>query len=177
MLLMVSALVVGTAGIADAKAKKVSTKKYAKTLCGTYSGIIDDLEAFATALTAGGTGTDPVAFHNSTITKTEDAIAKLEAAEKKLKKSYPDIDGGKKIAKSLVSNATELKTKLQAALDKFRPADPNGVAYNADVSVFSVAVQTSAIGLSDPFSKITDQDLIGAFGDTKSCKNVVTVVG
>jgi hypothetical protein len=52
-----------------------------------------------------------------------------------------------------------------------------GVAFSGDVTVFTVAIQTSALGLSDPFSSITDQDLIGAFADTKSCENVVTIIG
>jgi hypothetical protein len=175
-LLVIGALVVGTAGVADAKAKKVSTKKYAKTLCETYSRVIDDLTSFAGSLASGASITDPASFQADTITKTEGAVAGLAAAEAKLKKTYPDVDKGKKIAKSLVANATELKTKLSDALEKFRAADPNGVAFTGDVTVFSVAIRTIAVGLSDPFSKITDQDLIAAFGDIKSCKNVVTVI-
>ncbi len=49
---------------------------------------------------------------------------------------------------------------------------------SADVTVLGVSLQNASLGIDDPFSKLSDnQDLLGAFGDEKSCSEIVTVYG
>jgi hypothetical protein len=76
-----------------------------------------------------------------------------------------------------VKNLNEVKTQVSRALEKFQAADPNGVAFQADVSTFEVAVSLLDTKTSDPFSKIDDQDVLGALNEERSCKEVVTVYG
>ena len=68
--------------------------------------------------------------------------------------------------------------EFQSARDEFAAADPSSPAFTADVAVLSTSLQTAGLSLDDPFSKLSDnQDLLGAFGDEKSCEDIVTVYG
>jgi hypothetical protein len=40
-----------------------------------------------------------------------------------------------------------------------------------------VAINLLDTKTSDPFTKVTDQDVIGAFDDERSCDEVVTIIG
>jgi len=169
-------VVLGASGVAGAKPKEVSTKKFAKTVCGVYTDLQQQVAKFTDAYNA-DTSNDPATFQTEVGTLTSallDDVAKLRT---KIKNVYPDVDDGKKITKLFVKNLNEVSSEVAAALEKFQAADPNGVAFQADVSTFEVAINLLDTKSSDPFSKVTDQDVLGAFGDEKSCEKVVTIYG
>ncbi len=172
VLATVAMVVVGLAG--PAAAKTVSPKKYAKSLCGTLGDIGDANEQLATDF---GTipGDDSAAFQTQIIDLANGFVAELEAAESKLKKLIPDVEGGKKVSKLFVESLDEQASATQAAIDTFAAADPNGVAFQADVSTFGVALDTVTLTLGDPFSEVTNQDLLEAFDEESSCEEIVTV--
>lgn len=166
-------------GMADArvadKAKKVSTAKYAKTLCrvfakafGSMNGFVDEYNAISAPDNGG--------FQTQTVSLATDLLASFDGYQTKLKGVYPDVDGGKKIGKLFVANLNELSGKISAALDTFKAADPNSPAFIGDTTVFLAAVNVAIPTLSNPFTRIDDQDLLGALNDEKSCKGVVTVI-
>jgi hypothetical protein len=164
-----AALVVSMAGVAAAKPKKQSAAKYAKTVCGTYSQLETDIGNFATAI-GGLDSTDPAAYTTGAAAPTNTLLATLKADEAKLAAAYPDVSNGKKIGTMLVANATELDKSLSAA---YRALQVDSSA--AGPATFQAAMLVLPTKLSDPFSKVTDQDLINAFQKEKSCKNVVKV--
>jgi hypothetical protein len=163
-------LMVATAGVAVAK--EVSNEKYAKQICGRISAFQEEASSFE-----GSSATDPAQFQQETVQAVEGFIAGLKAARTKLKKLSPE-DGGKKVTKLFNAYFTEFMDGYQEALDKFSAADPNGVAFQGDVAIFTAAISTVDATISDPFSDLSDyQDLLGAFGDEKSCEDIVTVFG
>ena len=166
-----AALVVSMAGVAAAKPKKQSPAKYAKTVCGTYTQLETDIPNFATAV-GNLDPTDAVAFKTQATPLANTLVTEMKAAETKLATAYPDVSNGKKIGTLLVTNATEFEKALSDALSALQ-ADSSV----AGPTVFKVAVQILPTKLSDPFSKVTDQDVINAFQKEKLCKNVVTVTG
>ncbi len=164
------------ASVAAAKQKPVSEAKYAKVLCGTYNSVIgEDLDAFTAAYTSAPSA-DPVAFQTAAVTAADDFLALIAKRKAKLAKVYPDVDSGKKIAKIMSSDLSKLQTKVSDALEKFQAADASGVAFQADVTQFEVALQLLGVDTTD-LSKVTDQDVIGAIGDEKTCKKIFPVVG
>jgi len=170
--------VVALGGVAAAKT--VSDKKYVKTLCGSVNGIVDSAntlaDGFNSAIEEFNASPDATAFHTKMLGIVDTYIADAQSAQKKLKKLSPE-SGGKAITKLFDAFFKEQLAKLTDAADTFRAADPNGVAYQADVTVLQTSLNVSNLGISDPFSDIDDQDLIGAFDDEKSCDEVVTVIG
>ena len=158
------------------KAKKVSTTKYAKTVCGSYTTLADAIDGFVDEYN-GITNEDPAAFQSETLTIANGLLDDITKQQKKLKKSYPDIDDGKKVSKLFIANVGELKSEVSGAVDKFSAADPTSPAFVGDVTQFEVAFNVLSAKLSDPFSEVDDQDLLKAFDDTKSCEDVVTVFG
>jgi hypothetical protein len=159
-----------TAGIAGAKT--VSNEKYAKKVCATAGSAIDDLGSIEPSESA-----DPATAQAETVASLDEAIGSLEARATKLKKLSPE-DGGKKITKLFDRYLEELTSKIQDARGEFAAADPSSPAFTADLTVLGVAIQNSTLGIDDPFSKLSDnQDLLGAFGDEKSCEDIVTVYG
>jgi hypothetical protein len=170
LVLLTAALVAGTAGIAAAKPKKQSTAKYAKLVCGTYSRLETDVTQYATSV-GNIDQSDATAFQNQAAAQTTTLIATVKAAEKALSGAYPDISNGKKVGTLLVTNARELDDALTTALSKLQAGGP------AAAIQFGVQIQILGAKISDPFSRVTDQDLIHAFGKEKSCKNVVQVIG
>ena len=174
----VVALLVGTAGasVGAAKAKEIAVAKYAKTMCGTYNTVLDDIDGFATA-TEGSSTEDLAAFKTEVVTNGRALLVKLAAAEKKLKSIYPDVDGGKGIAKQFAKNTTELQTAIGEAIDTFDAADPNSPAFSGDVTILSVALTTLSTKLSDVTQGVTNQDFIGAIGDEKRCHEIFPVTG
>jgi hypothetical protein len=163
-------LMVATAGIAAAK--EVSNEKYAKRICGEINGVLDDIDSLDTADTS-----DPVAYQTDAIAVVDELIAGLDAAGAKLKKVSPE-DGGKKVTKLFNAYLKEFSGKFQELRDEFASADPQSPAFTADVTVFTVGISNAPLGIDDPFAALTDyQDLLGAFGDEKSCADIVTVTG
>ena len=172
----VLATVVASATVAAAAPKEVSTDKYAKTVCGAYTDIQDGLSEFTDAYNA-LPGDDPTAFQAQAGELTNGLLDDLSALQTKLKKVYPDVDDGKKISRLFVKNLNEINSEVTTALETFQAADANGVAFQADITTFEVAINLLDTKTSDPFSKVTDQDVIGAFDDEKSCDDVVTIIG
>jgi hypothetical protein len=170
----VSAMVLVVTMAGPAAAKKVSPEKYAKTLCSTLDGLLDSTTELVDAYNALPVD-DSATFQTQAVELANTFIADLEAAEAKLKKVTPDVSGGKKISKSFVEYLSGQTAEVQTAVDTFAAADANGVAFAADVATFEVAVQTLGVTASDPFSEVTNQDLLQAFDGEKSCDDIVTV--
>jgi len=170
-------LVSGAAGASvAAKSKKVSTDKYAKTLCHTYNQVIADVNGFVSDIDSLEI-TENASFQADVGTAGAGLLTKLEASEKKLKSVYPDIDDGKKVSKLFAKNTVELQTAFSDALATFAAADPNGVAFQADVAVLSTHLATLGTSLTDVTAQITDQDLIGSIGDENTCHEIFPVTG
>ncbi|HEV2310803.1 MAG TPA: hypothetical protein VGU73_09775 [Acidimicrobiia bacterium] len=165
---VVAGLVLGVASAAAAKPRGVSTSKYAKTVCGVYSSLEDQLKSFATSI-GNLDPTDPAGFQAQATSLTNTFIMTVKNDETTLMNVYPNISNGKKIGASLVANSTEVDQALSTALSKLDPSNPG-----ASID-FTTSIATLGTSLSDPFSKITNQQLIGAFQKEPSCKSVVTV--
>ena len=54
-------------------------------------------------------------------------------------------------------------------------ADPANVAFQADITKFTVGLSVLGAKLGDPFSKVKDASLLAAFHKVPSCKGVVTI--
>jgi hypothetical protein len=172
---VVSIAVVGTS--ATAGAKDVSTAKYAKVVCGTYSDIQDEVEAFKEAYNALPSD-DAAGFQTQAVALTNTLLDDVGTLKAKLQKVSPSVDDGKKITKLFAKNLNEFDSEVTKALETFQAADANAAAFTADIAGFEAAVTVVLDAkTSDPFSKVKDQDVIGAFGDEKSCKAVVTAIG
>jgi len=157
------------------KQQAVSEARYAKVLCGTYNKALANINDFTDAYTAAPTD-DQAVFQASVITATSEYLANLAQLKTKLTKIYPDVDHGKKIAKIMAGDLNSIQTKMADALAKFQAADPNGVAFIADITTFEVALRLLGVDSTD-LSNVTDQDVIGAIDDEKSCKKIFPVVG
>ena len=166
----------GASGTALAAPRSVPAKKYAKTVCGAYNNLKKTVSDFTDKYNA-DTSNDPATFQTEVGTLTTTLLDDISALQAKVKKIYPDVDDGKKITKLFVKNFNEISGQISSALKKFQAADPNGVAFQADVSTFEVAVNLLDTKTSDPFSKVHDQDVLGAFDDEKTCSDVVTIYG
>lgn len=161
---------VATAGVAVAK--EVSNEKYAKRVCGEINGVLDNVESLDSADTS-----DPATYQTEVVAATDTLLADLNAGTAKLKKLSPE-DGGKKVTKLFNAYLTEFSTKIQDLRDEFAAADPTSPAFTGDVTIFTVGLSNAPLGIDDPFAKLSDyQDLLGAFGDEKSCEDIVTVFG
>jgi len=172
-----TALVSGAAGASvAAKSKKVPTDKYAKTLCRTYNQVAADVNDFATEIDSLEIS-DNASFQTEVGTAGDGLLADLEKAETKLKSAYPDIDDGKKVSKLFAKNTVELQNAVSDALETFAAADPNGVAFEADIAVLSASLATLGVRLTDVTTQITDQDLIGSIGNEKTCHEIFPVTG
>jgi hypothetical protein len=155
-------------------AKTVSEERYAKSLCGTFTGLLD-AQAELTDVYNNQTSDDPATFQGEAVALVNGFVADLEAAAKKLRKLTPDVSGGKKISRLFATYFEEQADEVQAAVDTFAAADPNGVAFQADVVTLEVAINLLSTTAGDPFSEVTNQDLLGAFDEEPSCDDVVTV--
>jgi hypothetical protein len=175
---MVVALLAGaaSASVGAAKSKEVSAEKYAKTMCTAYNKVLKDLTDFSDQI-GSSTTTDPAAFQAEVRTAGDAILAKLAAAEKKLKSIYPDVDGGKSIGKQFAKNSVELQDAISDAVDTFTAADPTSPAFTGDVTILNVALSTLGTKISDVTTGITDQDFIGAVGDEKACHELFPVTG
>ena len=177
VVLSCSVVMAGSAGAVVAqKQKKVTAAKYAKTVCSTYTKVKSSISDFADEYNS-NTSEDPAAIQSDTLELANGLLDEFATQQKKLKKVYPDIDGGKKTARLFAANIGELSDKFKESVDKFQAADPTNPAFVGDVTQFEVAFGILDVGLSDPFSQVHDQDLLKAFDGEKSCKDVVTVFG
>jgi hypothetical protein len=168
----VAVLVLGMAG--PAAAKTVSPEKYAKSLCTTLGDLVEAQNELVDTYNTLPID-DPASFQSQTIDLVNGFVADLEAAEAKLKKLKPDVDGAKKVAKIFNEYLAGQATDVQAAVDTFAAADANGVAFAADVAALEVAINLLSTTAGDPFSEVTNQDLLEAFDGERSCEDIVTV--
>lgn len=173
--------VIALAGTASAsvgaKSKPVSTAKYAKAVCGVYGSVTAKVNTFIDSYNQDTSSTDPVEFQGQVVDLTEALLDDVLSAQTKLKKVRPDLDDGKKISKLFVTGLKTVHSEVSDALESFRAADATGVAFQADISAFEVAINLLDLKRTDPFSELNDQDLLQAFDDEKSCKDVVTIFG
>jgi outer membrane murein-binding lipoprotein Lpp len=168
---VVAGIVLAAGSVAEAKPKKQSVSKYAKTVCTTYSKLSADFTNYTNGIDSLDM-TDTAGFASQAVTQTNAFLAEVKADEKTLQNVYPDISNGKKVGALIATRATELDNVISPALSQLQsgtgPAGP---------AVFGAALQTVNAKVSDPFSKVTDQGLINGFQKEKSCKDVVHVIG
>ncbi|MCI0634809.1 MAG: hypothetical protein L0206_12960 [Actinobacteria bacterium] len=159
---------------ASAAAKTVSAEKYARSLCDTLDDLLESGNELLDTYN-NDTSDDPPTFHREAIELVNGRIAELEAAAKKLKKLTPDVSGGKKISRTFSQYLQGQADDLQDAVDVFAGADPNGIAFQADVTALEVAFNLLSTTAGDPFSEVTNQDLLQALDEESRCADVVTV--
>ena len=177
VVLACSVLLAGTAGAAVAqKAKKASVEKYAKSVCGSYTKLETAINDFVASYN-GIDATDNPGLQTAAIDLANGLLDDINAQQKKLKKSYPDVDGGKKIMRLFVANVGELKDEVTGAVGDLQAADATSPAFVGDITQFEVSFNVLSARLSDPFSEVDDQDLLKAFDEEKNCEDVVTVFG
>jgi hypothetical protein len=101
----------------------------------------------------------------------------LNEAKAKAAKLSPN-DGGKKVTKLFDGYFQSTVEGVTTARQKLAAADANNVAFAADVAQFSAALQTLEATTGDPFSKLSsNQDLLQALKEEKTCAQIVTVSG
>ena len=178
---MSAAALVPLAGISvagasvSAKPQAISSAKYTKVLCASYNQLLSDLKGFNAAV--GATPSDSAAtFQTGVVTETTAFLDKVAALKTKLAKVYPDVGGGKRIAKIMATDLVSTGTKVSDGLVKFRAADANGVAFQAEITQFEVVLRLLGVDTTD-LSKVTDQDVIGAVGHERTCKKIFPVTG
>lgn len=154
--------------------KKISDTKYAKALCGklskldaSESELIDKYNALPTDNVA--------AFQQQASDLVTSYLGDIKRASAQFQKLEPDVGGGKKIAKAFVAYFNDAGSEIQSAVDTFKGADPNSPTFQGDVTVFETSLKVLSAKIGDPFRKVTNQELLAAFKNEKSCKGVVTV--
>jgi hypothetical protein len=168
VVLMIGFGLVTSAG-ASTLMKKISDAKYAKTLCGAFNGLSSssvpppDTSSNAT-LQAGY-----VANSDAFIGRINDARTHLASVAPK--------SGGSKVASVFDRYFHAYASAVQQLRDSLAAADPANVAFQADVTKFTVGLSTLAVKLGDPFSNVKDTALLVAFRKEPSCKGVVTIAG
>ena len=179
---LVRAAIAATAGFAllgagtVVPARKISAERYAKTVCTTIDGLtaakkdlVDRYNALPTE--------DAAALQTQSIVLAEDFLTEFDRAEQRFRKTTPDIDEATKVRKLFVMFVSDAGDEIRGAVETYRAADPDGIAFQGDVITFETAFNVLEAKLGDPFSKIKDQELLAAFDDEKSCKDVVQVFG
>jgi hypothetical protein len=151
-----------------------SADEYAATVCGVLLELTNQQNELVEMYNTSPT-TDPVAVQAETIGFVDDFLADLDAARAELEGVVPDVDDGEEISQTFVDYIDETTTEIQTARDTFAAADPNSPAFVGDLAIFESAINILSATLSDPFSTITDQDLLAAFSEEPSCEEVVTV--
>src|SRR5215216_8118009 len=126
LVLLTAGLVLGTTGVAGAKT--VSDKKYAKSICGAITGVSDTIEQMQPA-----TGGDPATTQTQILQSTDQLLASLNAAKAKAAKLSPS-DGGKKVTKTFDAYFQSSVDGITTARQKLAAADPNNVAFAADIA-------------------------------------------
>ena len=74
---VVAGVVLGAGSGVEAKPKKQSRAKYAKTVCGAYSHLLDDFTTYANGIANLDT-TDTAGFASQATTQTNDFLAKVK---------------------------------------------------------------------------------------------------
>jgi hypothetical protein len=157
-------------------ARTVSAEKYAKTVCTTIDGLTEAKKALVDLYNALPTD-DAAALQAQSIALAEDYVDEFDQAEQRFRRTTPDIDAAVKVRKLFVSFVSDAGAEIKRAVDAYRAADPDSVAFQGDVIAFETAFNVLEAKLGDPFSKIKDQELLAAFDDERTCKDVVQVFG
>jgi hypothetical protein len=149
--------------------KKVSDAKYAKTVCGTFNGLssssVPPPDSSSNATLQAGYVANADAF-----------IGKIKDARTHLAQVVPK-SGGSKVATVFDRYFRDYAAAVQQLRDALAAADAANVAFQADVTKFTVGLSTLGVKLGDPFSKVKDTTLLVAFRNEPSCKGVVTITG
>jgi hypothetical protein len=168
---MMLAIGVGLAGSVGALVamKQVSNAQYAKTLCATFNRL------------SGASAPAPDASTNETlqagyVANADAFIAKINDGRTQLAKITPK-SGGRKVAVVFDRYFRDYAAAIQELRDAFAAADPTNVAFQGDVTRFTVGLSVLGAKLGDPFSKVRDSSLLAAFQKVPSCKGVVTITG
>jgi hypothetical protein len=159
----------GTLARASTPMKKVSDSKYAKTLCGTFNGLSSSSVPPPDTSSSAALQTGYVANADAFVGKVNDARAHLANVAPK--------SGGSKVATVFDRYFRDYAAAIQQLRDALAAADPANVAFQADVTKFTVGLSTLAVKLGDPFSKVKDTALLVALRKEPSCKGVVTITG
>jgi hypothetical protein len=168
--ILTAGLVLGTTSIAGAKT--VSDKKYAKSICGAIGGVSDTIDQIQPT-----TGGDPSSAQTEILQSTDQLLASLNTAKSKVAKLSPS-NGGKKVTKIFEQYFQSSVDGVTTARQNLAAADPNNVAFAADIAQFRAALQTLDAATGDPFSKLSsNQDLLQALKKEKACAEIVTVYG
>jgi hypothetical protein len=160
---------------APAAAKTVSPERYVKSLCGTINTLLET-DSELTDVYNNETSDDPATFQGEAAEIWNGFADDLDAAAKKLRKLTPDVSGGKKISKLFATYLEGQADDIREAVDTFAAADPNGVAFTADVAALDTALNLLSTTAGDPFAEVINQELIGAFDEEPSCDDLVTVI-
>jgi hypothetical protein len=165
------AIGVGLAGsvAASVATKKVSDAQYAKTLCGTFRGLSGSSAPTTDASTNETLQAGYVANADAFIAKIKDGRTQLAQITPK--------SGGSKVAAVFDHYFRDYAADIQQLRDALAAADPANVAFQADITKFTVGLSVLGAKLGDPFSKVKDPSLLAAFHKVPSCKGVVTITG
>src|SRR5215469_2789153 len=87
---VVAGLVLGAASVAAAKPRGQSTSKYAKTVCGVYSSLENELKTFATSI-GNLDPSDPTGFQAQATALTNTFITTVKKDETTLTNVYPNV--------------------------------------------------------------------------------------
>jgi hypothetical protein len=168
MMLAIGVWLAGSAA-ASVAMKQVSNAQYAKTLCGTFNGL------------SGAASPTPDASTNESlqagyVANADAFIAKINDGRTQLAKITPK-SGGRKVAAVFDHYFRDYAADIQQLRDALAAADPTNVAFQGDVTRFTVGLSVLGAKLGDPFSKVKDSSLLAAFRKVPSCQGVVTITG
>lgn len=159
--------------------KKVSATKYAKTLCKNYAAVDKANNNFAKSYNVLPTD-DPSTFQAATLALGDQLLATYNTAVTQLSAIYPNTSGGKANAATFTKKIQDNQTDLTEAFADLRAADPMSAGFTGANLGFNTTINLtlgSLNGLSDPFSSVTNSDLLKTFQQVKACKKVVTISG
>jgi hypothetical protein len=149
--------------------KKVSDATYAKMLCGTFNGLSSSSAPPSDPSSGATLQAGYVANADAFIGKIKDARTHLANVASK--------SGGSKVATVFDHYFRDYAADVQQLRDALAAADPANVAFQADLTQFTVGLSTLAVKLGDPFSKVQDTAVLAALRKEPSCKGVVTITG
>jgi hypothetical protein len=166
-------LAIGIALAASAGAsvpeKKVSNLQYAKTLCGTFQGL-------SSSSAPAPDDSSNEALQAGYVANADAFIAKIDDGRARLAKITP-TSGGTKVATVFDHYFRDYAADIQQLRDALAAADPADVAFQGDITTFTVGLSVLGAKLGDPFSMVKDPSLLAAFRKVPSCKGVVTITG
>ena len=119
-----------TAGIAGAKT--VSDEKYAKKLCGTLNGAVDDVSGIEPSQSD-----DPATSQTETLAAVDESDRFSRGSSGQGQEAFARR-WRQEDHKALRPYIKELTSKIQDGRDEFAAADPSSPAFTADLTVLGV---------------------------------------